>query len=135
MKVLAKLQLTLPREENKGNGLIILSVLNYIIYSQILASEADRQEKINRAAGEAEAIIAKARASAESIRQIAQAISENGDSAVNMMVAEKYIQAFEKLAKEGNTILLPSNSGDVSSMVGQAMSIFKTIENKLPQKK
>jgi len=36
-----------------------------------------------------------------------------------MSVAEQYIAAFSNLAKETNTVLLPANSGDVSSMVSQ----------------
>ena len=40
-----------------------------------------------------------------------------------MTVAEQYIAAFSNLAKETNTILLPSNSGDVSSMVSQVNTI------------
>ena len=44
---------------------------------------------------------------------------QNGHNAVGVSVAEKYIHAFEQLAKEGNTILLPSNTGDVSNMVAQ----------------
>ena len=38
-------------------------------------------------------------------------------------VAEQYIAAFSKLAKQGNTILLPSNAGDVTSMVAQVRNI------------
>ena len=36
-----------------------------------------------------------------------------------MRVAEQYIAAFGNLAKQGNTILLPTNTGDVTSMVSQ----------------
>lgn len=34
-------------------------------------------------------------------------------------VAEQYVSAFGNLAKEGNTVLLPANTGDVGSMVSQ----------------
>ncbi len=98
--------------------------------SKILASEADKQERINSAQGEAEAILAKAKASAESIRVVAEAIKEQGEPAVSMMMAEKYIGAFEKLAKESNTLLLPSQAGDPSSMVAQAMSIYSKLNQK-----
>lgn len=36
-----------------------------------------------------------------------------------MSVAEQYVQAFSKLAKSTNTVLLPEKTGDISSMVGQ----------------
>ena len=48
---------------------------------------------------------------------------ENGNSAANLAVAEKYVAAFGELAKESNTVLLPSNPGDVTGMVTQAMTI------------
>ena len=38
---------------------------------------------------------------------------------MSISVAEKYIAAFGNLAKESNTILLPSNASDVGSMVAQ----------------
>lgn len=116
--------------ESEGSRQSAINVAEGQKQSQILASEAQRQERINEASGEAEAIVAKAMASAESIRQVSKAIEEKGSSAVQMMMAEKYIQAFEKLAKETNTVLLPSNPADISSVVAQAMSIFKAIENK-----
>lgn len=43
------------------------------------------------------------------------------------MVAEKYVDAFSELARTNNTLILPSNVGDVSSLVGQAMSVYTTI--------
>lgn len=119
--------------ESEGNRQSAINVAEGHKQSQILASEAEKQERINQAQGEASAIVAKATASAESIRMIANAIEEKGASAVSMLVAEKYITAFEKLAKEGNTILLPANVGDVTSMVAQSLSIFKALDNKLPK--
>ena len=38
------------------------------------------------------------------------------------------VQAFGNLAKESNTLLLPSNVGDVSGMVTQAMTIYKKLD-------
>lgn len=45
-----------------------------------------------------------------------------------LRLAEQYIQAFSQIAKTGNTMLLPSNTGDVGSMVAQAMAIFKGMQ-------
>ena len=47
------------------------------------------------------------------------AVFQFGHSAVSISVAEQYIEAFGNLAKEGNTVLLPSNTGDISNMVSQ----------------
>ncbi|CAH1796909.1 unnamed protein product [Owenia fusiformis] len=96
--------------------------------SVVLESEAFKIEKINQAEGEATAMIAKAKARAEAIQRIAEAIGEkDGPNAVSLNVAEQYIGAFSNLAKEGNTVLLPTNTGDISSMVSQAMSIYNNL--------
>ncbi|XP_064620939.1 stomatin-like protein stl-1 [Lineus longissimus] len=101
--------------------------------SKILASEAWKMEQVNTASGEADALMKVASARAEAIVKIAEAIGrENGQNAVSLRVAEQYIQAFGNIAKEGNTILLPSNTGDVSSMVSQAMAIFNTVKTNIP---
>merc|ERR1712050_103649 len=98
--------------------------------ARILASEADKTEQINSAMGEAEAMLAVAKAKAEALERVATAIGEKyGTHAVSLKVAEEYIEAFGKIAKEGNTILLPSNTGDVSSMVAQALAIYKTVDS------
>lgn len=95
----------------------------------VLASEAAMTDQINRATGEAEAIIAVAKANADGIEFVAKALREDKASdAASLKVAEKYIEAFSKLAKENNTILLPANTGDVSSMVAQAMSVIKELK-------
>lgn len=98
--------------------------------SIILASEANKQEQINGAAGEANAIVAKAKAKAESIRLLAESIGEeNGTNAVGMKIAEQYVAAFNNLAQKGNTVIIPSTTNDVSSMVAQAMTIYKNLSS------
>ena len=39
-----------------------------------------------------------------------------------MRIAEQYVSAFGSLAKKGNTILLPTNTGDISGMVSQVIT-------------
>lgn len=96
--------------------------------ARVLTSEAYMAEQVNQALGEAEAMVATARAKAEAIEKVAIALSKkNGQQAVSFSVAEQYIEAFGNLAKKGNTLLLPSNTGDVTNMVAQAMSIYSTI--------
>ena len=90
----------------------------------IAESEGEKQAAINKAEGEAAATLAIAKATAEALRQIADATrAPGGMDAVNLKVAEQYVQAFSQLAKEGNTILLPSNMNDMGSMIASAMSI------------
>uniref|UniRef100_S4RID0 Stomatin-like protein 2, mitochondrial n=1 Tax=Petromyzon marinus TaxID=7757 RepID=S4RID0_PETMA len=88
--------------------------------SRILASEAEKAEQINQAEGQASAMVKKAIAKAEAITRLAEALTEqNGNMAASLSVAEQYVAAFSNLAKDSNTIMLPANTGDVSSMVAQ----------------
>ncbi|MBI5890998.1 MAG: SPFH/Band 7/PHB domain protein [Nitrosomonadales bacterium] len=92
----------------------------------IQRSEGEKQAAINTAQGEAAAIIAVATANAQAIQQVAHAIqSPGGMEAVNLKVAEKYVEAFGNVAKEGNTLILPGNLAEMGSMVAAAMSIVK----------
>jgi regulator of protease activity HflC (stomatin/prohibitin superfamily) len=92
----------------------------------IQRSEGEKQAAINNAQGEAEALKAVADATAKSILMVAQAIqSPGGMDAVNLKVAEKYVEAFAGVAKQGNTLILPGNLAEMGSMVAAAMSIMK----------
>ncbi|CAL1270456.1 unnamed protein product [Larinioides sclopetarius] len=96
--------------------------------AKILNAEAEKQEQINRAQGEASAILAKASARAKSLQVISESlIQKKGSNAASLLIAEQYVSAFSKLAKTGNTLILPSNTNDVSSMVAQALAIYKNI--------
>ncbi|XP_071101812.1 stomatin-like protein stl-1 [Haliotis cracherodii] len=96
--------------------------------SRILNSEANKTEQINQATGEAEALIAKAQAKARSVSVVASALTQKqGINAVSYNIAEQYVAAFSNLAKRGNTLILPSNSGDVSNVVAQAMAVYKNL--------
>ncbi|XP_022328899.2 stomatin-like protein stl-1 [Crassostrea virginica] len=98
--------------------------------AKILNSEAFQTEQINIANGEAEAIRVMAEAKARAVKQVAEAIrEENGMNAVAYSIAEQYVDAFGKLAKTNNTMILPANSGDVGGMVAQAMTVYKNISN------
>lgn len=93
----------------------------------IQQSEGDKQAAINIAEGEAEAIKAIAVANAEAIARVAQAIEmPGGMQAVNLKVAEKYVEAFAGLAKTGNTLIVPSNMADISTLIAGAMSVVKS---------
>ncbi len=93
----------------------------------IQQSEGDKQAAINVAMGEAEAIKAIAVANAEAIARVARAIEmPGGIQAVNLKVAEKYVEAFSWLAKTGNTLIVPSNMADLSSLIAGAMSVVKS---------
>ncbi|KAG7006635.1 hypothetical protein G7Y79_00013g034070 [Physcia stellaris] len=95
--------------------------------SVILASEAMKAEQVNIASGEAEAILVRAKATARGIEAVASSIKEGQDSAqsaVGLSVAEKYVDAFGQLAKEGTAVVVPGNVGDIGSMIASAMAVY-----------
>jgi regulator of protease activity HflC (stomatin/prohibitin superfamily) len=93
----------------------------------IAKSEGDKQSQINNAQGEAAAVLTVAQATAEAIRKVAEAIqSPGGMEAVNLKVAERYVDAFGNLAKAGNTLIVPANLSDVSSLISTAMTVVKS---------
>jgi regulator of protease activity HflC (stomatin/prohibitin superfamily) len=84
---------------------------------------------INEAEGQAQQIRAVAAATAEGIRQVAeQMASQGGRDAASLRVAEQYVEQFGKLARETNTLIIPGNTGDVSSMVAQALATFESVK-------
>jgi len=93
----------------------------------IKESEASKQQQINEAEGEAEAILAVATATAESLRRIAIALREEGGSkAMELRIAERYLEQFGHLAQAGNTIVLPANVSDVGSMIALARGMLRS---------
>ncbi|XP_026721346.1 stomatin-like protein 2, mitochondrial [Athene cunicularia] len=114
--------------ESEGTRESAINVAEGQKQAQILASEAEKAEQINKAAGEANAMLVKARAKAEAIQLLAAALAQqNGSAAASLSVAEQYVNAFSKLAKDSNTLLLPTNTGDITSMVTQALGIYTTL--------
>ena len=92
----------------------------------IKESEATKQQQINEAQGEAAAITTVATATAEGIRMVAEAINAPGGyQAVQLRVAEQYVEKLGMLAKENNTMILPANVADVSSIIATAMNVIK----------
>ncbi|MBP3221700.1 MAG: paraslipin [Neisseriaceae bacterium] len=89
-------------------------------------SSGEKTAQINRAAGEAEALRLVAQATADAIRTVAESIKQPGGmEAVNLKVAEQYVEAFSKLAKEGNTLIMPANIADMGGLVAAGMQIVK----------
>ena len=94
--------------------------------SAIAKSEGDRIAAINQADGEAAAVKAMAEATAEAIGKVARAIEQPGGlQAVNLKVAEKYVEAFSQMAKVNNTMIVPSNMADLSSLIASSMAVIK----------
>ena len=100
--------------------------------SVILESEAKRAERINSAAGEAEAILLRSQATSRGIEVVAKSIGEgqeNAHAAVSLNVAEKYVDAFSKLAREGTAVVVPGNVGDLGGMIANAMAVYGKVND------
>jgi len=94
----------------------------------IKQSEASQQQQINEAHGQAQAILAVATATAEGLSRVGIALSkEGGVQAMQLRIGEEYVKQFGKLAKESNTLVVPANLSDLSSIIAMATSITKSV--------
>ncbi len=101
----------------------------------IKKSEGEMQKRINEAAGRASEIEQLAKATANGLRAISSAISEeNGLNAVNLRIAEQYLLEFGKLAKVNNTLIIPSNLTDIAGVIATATSVFNETKDKTKMK-
>jgi regulator of protease activity HflC (stomatin/prohibitin superfamily) len=100
----------------------------------IAKSEGEKQRRINEAEGRAVEIQRVAEATATGIRAIAAAINEKGGiNAVNLRIAEQYLNEFGKLAKTNNSIIIPSNLSDIAGIIMAAKSVIKQQPQGEPQ--
>ncbi|MTI50668.1 MAG: paraslipin [Alcanivorax sp.] len=96
-------------------------------------SEGEKLKQINEAEGRARQIELLAQATATGLSEVARAIQQDGgDEAVSLRIAEQYVAAFEKLAKESTTLLLPSNLSDVGGTVAGLQKVLKKIDATAP---
>lgn len=100
--------------------------------SDINHAEGRKQAAVLEATGEAESIILKARATADGLRLVADALAGEGHHAASLRVAEQWVGAWSKIAKESSTVIIPANPSDAAAMVAQGMSIFNKLSLKTP---
>ena len=97
----------------------------------ILTSEGQKQELINNAEGIAAEIKLKADATADAITTVAEALNiKGGEQAASLDVAKQYVKEFGNLAKESNTLIIPSDVNNISSMLATAMSVIDKTKKK-----
>lgn len=112
--------------ESEGERQAKINVAEGSKQEAIKNSEGEKMKRINEAEGRAQEIELVAQATAQGIRKIAEAIElPGGSDAVNLRVAEQYIKEFGNLAKESNTLVIPSNLSDVGGMVAAATKLIK----------
>jgi regulator of protease activity HflC (stomatin/prohibitin superfamily) len=113
--------------ESEGKRQAMINVAEGDKQEAIKKSEGEKMKRINEAEGRAKEIELVATATAAGLRKIAEAIQAPGGwEAVNLRVAEQYIKEFGKLAKENNTVIIPSNLSDISGMVASVTSLIKS---------
>jgi regulator of protease activity HflC (stomatin/prohibitin superfamily) len=92
----------------------------------IKQSEASQQQQINEAQGQAAAILAVATATAEGLRQVAESLrTEGGRDAMQLRIAEQWVEQFGQLAKTGNTFVVPANLSDIGSVIALATGMLR----------
>lgn len=112
--------------ERKKRALILDS--EGLRQADINKAEGEKAAAVLRAQGEAEALLTRAQATAAGIEALALSVAKPGGAeAVNIRIAEQYVAAFGQLAQKGTTLMLPSNVADPSSMVAQALTIYKNL--------
>ncbi len=100
----------------------------------IKASEADKQKRINEAEGQASAIMSVAKATADGLSMIASTLnSPGGNDAARLRIAEEYLKQFGNVANEANTLIIPANVSDVSSMVTAAYTVLDRVRAGAPK--
>ena len=99
----------------------------------IARSEGEKQRRINEADGRAAEIERVAIATAKGIKEIANSIGEKGGmEAVNLRVAEQYINEFGKLAQTNNSLIISSNVSDIAGMIASAMKVIQANDQTKP---
>ncbi len=112
--------------ESEGQRQALINVADGTKQEAIAKSEGEKQKRINEAEGRAREIELVAEATAEGIRKIAAAIEQPGGAdAVNLRVAEQYIKEFGNLARESNTMIIPTDLSDVGGVVAAATRLIK----------
>ena len=92
----------------------------------IAQSEGEMQAMKNQAEGDAVLIRAVAQATADGLATVADQMEKpGGTQAANLRVAENYLEQFGKLAKEGNTMILPTDLANISGLVSSLTSVIK----------
>ncbi len=111
--------------ESEGEKQSRINVVEAEKQEMVARSEGEKQKRINEAEGRASEILAIATATAQGIKEIGTAINlEGGKDAVNLRIAEQYLGEFGKLAKEGNTMIIPSNLSDIAGIIASATSVI-----------
>ena len=102
----------------------------------VQVSEGEKQKRINEAQGRAQEILLVAEATAQGLAKVAEVINlPGGAEAMNLKVAQQYIEEFGNLAKKNNTMIIPADMANMGAMVATATEIFKNTSTSGGRKK
>lgn len=114
--------------ESEGERQSAINVAEGNKQAKVLSAEADKAEQILKAEGEAQAILAVSEAKAKALEIIGNvAISDMGQKAIQLELADKAIAAKEAIARESSVVLMPDNQTSASNIVAEAMTIINTL--------
>ena len=112
--------------ESEGDRQAKINRAEGVRQEMIATSEGEKQKRMNEAEGRAFEIERVAEATSQGIRKIAAAINdEGGVQAVNLRIAEQYLNEFGKLAQTNNSMIIPSDLADIAGMVKAASSVIQ----------
>ncbi len=111
--------------ESEGDKQAKINRAEGVKQETIAFSEGEKQKRINEATGRAAEIELVAVATAKGIREIASSINEEGGlNAVNLRIAEQYLNEFGKLAKTNNTMIVPADLSDIAGVISSITSVI-----------
>ncbi|MDA3913786.1 SPFH domain-containing protein [Oleiagrimonas sp.] len=98
---------------------------------QINRAEGAKRAKILQAEGDAQAVTTVAEATARALATVGAGLQQSGaQDAMKMQVAQDFIAQWGGIAKESNVMIVPSDMGDLSKVVGTAFRIVDGIKPK-----
>jgi regulator of protease activity HflC (stomatin/prohibitin superfamily) len=116
--------------ESEGNRDSLINNAEGRKQDMIKQSEADQQRQVNEAFGQASAITAVAEATANGIKMVANALSQQGGhEAATFKVAEEYVKQLGNMAANSEILIVPNNVSDPSAMIATAMGVFEKVKS------
>ncbi len=105
-------------EKSVGEKQSLINTSEGVMRELINNSEGEMQKRINEASGKASEILYLGKATAESIRKVANAISgAGGEDAVKLELGQKYIKSLTKLKSNRNNVIMGGNLADMKEML------------------
>ena len=105
-------------EKSVGEKQSLINTSEGVMRELINNSEGEMQKRINEASGKASEILYLGKATAESIRKVANAISgAGGEEAVKLELGQKYIKSLTKLKFNRNNVIMGGNLADMKEML------------------